>query len=159
MALNRVLLVGRLTRDPELRYTPAGVPVAQFGLAVQRVTKDESGDYGVDFFNIVAWRRTAEYVSNYLTKGRLVSVDGRLQARSWVDQSGQKRTAIEIVAENVDGLERRPDAEHGASAEGDPDHPAVEHDENAPPRTERKPRPATPSSSSSDQEDDPFADE
>src|SRR5579871_2974794 len=97
MSLNRVVLIGRLTRDPEMKYTTNGVPVAQFGIAVNRYTKNEQGEYETDFFNIVAWRRTAEFVSNYLTKGRLVAVDGRLQTRSWVDQqSGQKRTAYEI---------------------------------------------------------------
>src|ERR1051326_6121856 len=93
MSLNRVVLIGRLTRDPEMKYTPQGVAVTQMGIAVQRFTKNETGDYDVDFFNVVAWRRTAEFAANYLTKGRLVSVDGRLQTRSWVDQaSGQKRS-------------------------------------------------------------------
>lgn len=108
--LNRVVLVGRLTRDPEIKFTPAGVAVAQLGIAVQRFTKNDSGDYDVDFFNVVAWRRTAEFADKYLTKGRLVSVDGRLQTRSWVDQaSGQKRSVVEIVADNIDGLDRRGD--------------------------------------------------
>lgn len=68
MALNRVVLVGRLTRDPELKYTPAGVPIATMGIAVDRFTKDESGNYEVDFFNVTAWRRTAEFAQNYLKK-------------------------------------------------------------------------------------------
>ena len=84
--LNRVVLVGRLTRDPEMKYTPQGVAVAQMGIAVQRFTKNETGDYDVDFFNVTAWKRTAEYVTQYLKKGRLVSIDGRLQTRSWTDQ-------------------------------------------------------------------------
>lgn len=110
MALNRVVLIGRLTRDPEVRYTTAGVPVATLGIAVHRVTKNESGDYDVDFFNVVAWRRTAEFAQNYLKKGRLISVDGRLQTRSWTDQqSGQKRTVVEIVADSLEGLDRRED--------------------------------------------------
>src|SRR5690242_7354616 len=114
MSVNRVVLVGRLTRDPELKYTPAGVPVAQLGIAVNRITKNEQGEYEVDFFNVTAWRRTAEFAQSYLTKGRLVSVDGRLQTRSWVDQaSGQKRTVYEIVADHLEGLDRRGDEAGG----------------------------------------------
>ncbi|CCW35168.1 single-strand binding protein [Chthonomonas calidirosea] len=110
MSVNRVVLVGRLTRDPEMRYTPSGVPVTQFGLAVNRFTRNEQGDYDVDFFNIVVWRKTAEFVSQYAKKGRLIAVDGRLQTRSWIDQtSGQKRSVVEIVGENVQLLDRRPD--------------------------------------------------
>jgi single stranded DNA-binding protein len=123
MALNRVVLVGRLTKDPELKYTPAGVPVATMGIAVDRFTKDESGNYEVDFFNVTAWRRTAEFAQNYLKKGRLVSVDGRLQTRSWVDQAtGMKRSAVDIVADNLDpvgprpaGEEFVPDGEHAST--------------------------------------------
>jgi len=112
MSLNRVVLIGRLTRDPEMRYTPQGIAVATMGIAVDRFTKDDQGEYETDFFNIVAWRRSAEFASNYLKKGRLVSVDGRLQARSWVEQtSGQKRTVYEIVAENIQGLDKRSDSE------------------------------------------------
>ena len=118
MSLNRVTLVGRLTRDPELKYTPQGVPVASMGIAVNRFTKNESGDYDVDFFNITAWRRTAEFANNYLKKGRLVSVDGKLQARSWVDAaSGQKRTSVEIVAEDIQGLDKRTDGEASGAEE------------------------------------------
>ncbi len=116
-SLNRVVLVGRLTRDPEMKYTPQGIAVAQMSIAVDRFTKDETGDYITDFFNIVAWRRTAEYASNYLGKGRLIAVDGRLQARSWTDQAtGQKRTAVEIVADSIQSLERRDSA--AAQGEG-----------------------------------------
>lgn len=111
MSLNRVVLVGRLTRDPEVRYTPSGIPVAQFGIAVNRITRNEQGDYDVDFFSVVSWRRTAEFVSQYAKKGRLVAIDGRLQARSWVDQtSGQKRSVVEIVADSVQLLDRRSDS-------------------------------------------------
>jgi single-strand DNA-binding protein len=111
MSVNRVVLVGRLTRDPELKYTTTGVAVATMSIAVDRITKDESGNYETDFFNIVAWRRTAEFAQQYLTKGRLIAVDGRLQQRSWVDQaSGQKRSVVEIVADSLQGLERKSDA-------------------------------------------------
>ena len=112
MSLNRVVLVGRLTADPEMRYTPQGVAVAQMRIAVNRVTKDEQGNYETDFFNVVAWRRSAEFAGQYLNKGRLVSIDGRLRTRSWVDQAtGQKRSVVEIEAENVEGLDRKQDGE------------------------------------------------
>lgn len=117
--LNRVVLVGRLVADPEMKYTPAGVAVATMRIAVNRITKNEQGEYDADFFNIVAWRRTAEFASNYLTKGRLVAVDGRLQARSWVAQDGSKRSTVEVVADNLEGLDRRGDAAGGSPpAEG-----------------------------------------
>lgn len=117
--LNRVILIGRLTRDPELKYTPQGQPVATMGLAVNRFTKDENNNYEVDFFNIVAWRRTAEFANNYLTKGRLVSVDGRIQTRSYVAADGTKRNVFEIVAENLEGLDRKGDGEGGSYAGGE----------------------------------------
>src|SRR5438270_3448829 len=117
MSLNRVVLIGRLTRDPEMKYTPQGIAVATMGIAVDRFTKDDQGEYETDFFNVVAWRRSAEFASNYLKKGRLVSIDGRLQARSWVEQtSGQKRTVYEIVAENIQGLDKRGDADASGEA-------------------------------------------
>lgn len=104
--LNRVILVGRLVADPELRYTPSGVPVASFRLAVDRQFKSQSGDRETDFINIVAWRRSAEFASNYLGKGRLVAVEGRLQIRQWTTNDGQKRTTAEVVADNIQGLDR-----------------------------------------------------
>jgi single-strand DNA-binding protein len=153
MSLNRVVLVGRLTADPdELKYTPAGVPVTTLRIAVNRVTKNDQGDYESDFFNVTAWRRTAEFASKYLGKGRLISVDGRLQTRSWVDQaSGQKRTAFEIVADNIEGLDRRGDENVGA-----------DRDEGAPAgRPSQSPaRSAAPRPASEDSDDlDPFAEE
>jgi single-strand DNA-binding protein len=147
--LNRVVMIGRLTRDPELKYTPQGVPVATFGIAVQRYTKNETGDYDVDFFNVTAWRRTAEFVQNYVTKGRLVALEGRLQTRSWVDQaSGQKRTNFEIVADNVEALERRTDGEAPQAESGG---------ERSAPARASAPRPTTPGPDID--ETDPFADE
>jgi len=164
MSLNRVVLIGRLTRDPELKYTPAGVPVAQLGIAVQRFTKNEQGDYEVDFFNIVAWRRTAEFAQNYLTKGRLISVDGRLQTRSWVDQtSGQKRTAFEIVADNIEGLDRREDGGAPHPHEGDMDTVPTAASAPAPRPAAARPAAAgsrnTPPPDDVLDEADPFADE
>jgi len=148
MSLNRVVLVGRLTADPEMKYTPSGVPVASLRIAVNRITKNDQGEYEADFFNVTAWRRTAEFCSNYLTKGRLISLDGRLQTRSWVDQaSGQKRTAFEIVAENIEGLDRRGDG--GGSEAGEEGAPAGRP---APARQYTAPAPV-------DDDSDPFADE
>jgi len=155
MSLNRIVLIGRLTRDPEMKYTPQGIPVATMGIAVNRFTKNDQGDYEVDFFNIVAWRRSAEFASNYLKKGRLVSIDGRLQARNWVEQAtGQKRTAYEIVAENIQGLDRSTDLEPTSDAEmGTEARPA------APARTSGA-RPAATAPPADDiDESDPFADE
>lgn len=119
MSINRVVLTGNLARDIELRYTPAGVAVASTAIAVQRFTKNESGDYDVDFFNITAFQRTADFMSKYLSKGSKVALEGRLQSRSWVDQaSGQKRTAYEVVVDNVQSLSSRQDSEGGSSYSG-----------------------------------------
>ncbi|HIE52628.1 MAG TPA: single-stranded DNA-binding protein [Armatimonadetes bacterium] len=93
--VNRIVLVGRLTRDPELRYTPNGVPVAQFRIAVDRPFRNARGERETDFINVVAWRQSAEFVHQYLSKGRLVGVDGRLQIRSYTTQDGQQRTVAD----------------------------------------------------------------
>src|SRR5438270_4012416 len=112
--LNRIVLIGRLTKDPESKYTPNGIAVAQFSIAVDRFSKNpETGEKETDFINIVAFRRTAEFVTQYITKGRLVSVDGRLQIRSWVAQDGTKRYMTEVIADNVQGLDRAKDGEGG----------------------------------------------
>ena len=98
--LNNVVLMGRLTKDPELKQTPQGISVAQFSLAVERnYAKGEEKQ--TDFINIIAWRNTADFVSKYFTKGQLVAVRGRLQTRTWQDQSGQKRYATDVVADEV----------------------------------------------------------
>ena len=100
--LNRIFLMGRLTRDPELRHTQTGTAVASFTLAVDRDFKDKnSGERATDFINVVAWRQTGEFVSRYFTKGRMAVVEGRLQMRDWTDKDGNKRTAAEVVADNV----------------------------------------------------------
>ena len=104
--LNRVVLIGRLVADPELRYTPNGVPVASLRIAVDR-PKSQSGEKQTDFINIVLWRQQAEFAANYLNKGRLVAVDGRLQIRQWTTQEGQKRSTAEVVAQTIQALDRR----------------------------------------------------
>lgn len=104
--LNRVILIGRLTRDPELRYTPTGVAVTNFRIAVNRPFRNQQGEFEADFFNVVCWRKLAETVAQYMTKGRLVAVDGRLQTRSYQTADGQNRRVTEIVAESVRFLDR-----------------------------------------------------
>lgn len=99
--LNRIVLIGRLTKDPELRYTPNGVAVATFTLAVDRMRKNAQGERETDFINIVVWQKQAENVANYLSKGKLAAVDGRLQIRSFDGQDGQRRWMTEVVAETV----------------------------------------------------------
>ena len=99
--LNKIILMGRLTRDPELRRTQSGTAVASFSLAVERDFKEASGERATDFIDIVAWRSTAEFVSKYFTKGRMAVVEGRLQIRDWTDKDGGKRRSAEVVAENV----------------------------------------------------------
>jgi single-strand DNA-binding protein len=105
--LNQVVLIGRLTRDPELRYTPGnGVPVATFTLAVDRPFTNQQGERDADFINIVTWRKLAENCANYLKKGSLAAVTGRLQIRSYDDNQGVRRKVSEVVADNVRFLDR-----------------------------------------------------
>lgn len=100
--LNHITIMGRLTRDPELRRTASGIAVASFSLAVDRdFTNRESGEKETDFIDCVAWRQTGEFVSKYFTKGRMAVVSGRLQIRSWTDNDGNKRRSAEVVADNV----------------------------------------------------------
>jgi len=103
---NRIILIGRLTRDPELRYVPSGAPVANFTLAVDRPFRDQQGNRETDFIDIVAWRKLAEQVSQYMTKGRMVAVEGRLQLRSYETQDGQKRKVAEVIADGIRFLDR-----------------------------------------------------
>ncbi|MDD3268970.1 MAG: single-stranded DNA-binding protein [Syntrophomonadaceae bacterium] len=110
--LNRVILIGRLTRDPELRYTPSGTAVATFTLAVGRKFKRDE----TDFIPIVTWTKLAEHCANYLSKGRMVAVEGRIQVRTYDTQEGQKRWVTEVVAEDVRFLEKA-----GTSTGGSPD--------------------------------------
>ena len=112
--LNRIIIQGRMTKDPELRHTPSGVPVASFTLAVDRDFKDkQTGEKATDFIDIVAWRQTAEFVSRYFTKGRMAVVVGSLQLRDWTDRDGGKRRAAEVVADTVYFGDSRRDAEAG----------------------------------------------
>ena len=99
--LNKIIIMGRLTRDPELRRTGSGTAVTSFSLACDRDFKSQSGDKETDFIEIVAWKNTAEFVSKYFSKGRMAVVEGRLQIRDWTDKAGNKRTTAEVVADNV----------------------------------------------------------
>ena len=144
--LNHIVLMGRLTRDPELRRTGSGVAVASFSLAVDRDFQSrDSGERETDFIDIVAWRSTAEFVSKYFTKGKMAVVSGRLQIRSWTDKEGNKRRTAEVVADNVYFGESRRESQDGGfrqsygggqnyggsqtfSQGGAPAQPSVEHD-------------------------------
>lgn len=115
--LNRTIIMGRLTRDPELRRTQSGTVVASFALAVERDFKDKAtGEKAADFIDIVAWRGTAEFVARYFTKGRLAVVEGRIQTRSYEDKNGSKRKAVEVVADNVYFADSRKDGDSTSGA-------------------------------------------
>jgi single-strand DNA-binding protein len=117
--LNRIVLIGRLTRDPELRYVPSGHPVVSFTLAVDRSFANQQGERETDFIDIVAWRKLAEQVSQHLSKGRLVAVEGRLQIRSYETQDGQKRKVAEVVADGVRFLDRKATGVAVGAAQGE----------------------------------------
>ena len=114
VSFNRVVLAGNMTRDPELRFTNDGIPVCSFGIAVNRV---RSRSEEVDFFNISAWRELGETIANYKKKGDPILVEGRLQYRTWEAQDGSKRSAVDVVADNVQFLGRG-DAEDGGGSGG-----------------------------------------
>ena len=116
--LNHIVLMGRLTKDPELRRTASGTSVATFSIAVERdFGNRETGDKETDFIDIVAWRQTAEFVSKFFSKGRMAVVSGRLQIRQWNDKDGNKRRSAEVVAENVYfGDSRRENGESAPAA-------------------------------------------
>ena len=143
--VNNVVLVGRLTRDPEMRYTPNGVAVTNFRLAVDRIPRRDQPreERQADFIDIVTWRQTAEFCGNYLNKGALVSIEGRIQVRNWETQDGQRRQSVEVVGNRVQSLESRAERERRQQMAGD----AAE--EPSPPPEDEAPPPAA----------DPFADE
>lgn len=119
--LNRIVLMGRLTRDPELRKTQSDTPVCSFSLAVDRDYKKDGEKKETDFIDIVAWRATAEFVSKFFTKGRVAVVEGRLQIRDWTDKEGNKRRSAEINADNVYFGDSRPTQAEGSSGTGETD--------------------------------------
>jgi single-strand DNA-binding protein len=107
--INRVILVGRMANDTELRYTPSGIAVAQFRLAVERPFKSAEGQKETDFIDIVAWRQPAQFAADYLRKGRMAGVEGRLQVRAYTTREGQRRKAVEVVADSVRALDKGKD--------------------------------------------------
>ena len=113
--LNHIAIMGRLGRDPELRHTQSGTPVASFSLAVDRDFKDKNtGERTTDWVDVVAWRSTGEFVSKYLAKGRMVVVEGRLQMRDWTDKEGNKRRSAEVVASSVYFADSKPSDGQGS---------------------------------------------
>ena len=116
--LNKIIIMGRLTHDPELRRTPSGNAVVSFSLAVDRYFKNQNGEKETDFIDVVAWRSSAEFVSRYFTKGRMAVVEGRLQIRAWQDRDGNKRHSAEVIAENVYFGDSKKDGDRGESYQG-----------------------------------------
>ncbi len=117
--LNHIVIMGRLTRDPELRRTGSGIAVASFSLAVDRdFAPRDGGERETDFIDCVAWRQTGEFVSKYFTKGRMAVVSGRLQIRNWTDKDGNKRRTAEVIADNVYFGDSKRDADNGGSYGG-----------------------------------------
>ena len=163
MSLNRVTLIGRMVRDPELRTTNTGKNVVEFSIAVsKRIKPTDPNQPDADFFRITAWNQTADYVSNYGGKGRLTAVDGRLQSRKYVDKDGNNREIVEVVADNVNLLDRREDAAGSGGAEsggyasgGGQGASSGNGGGNSRPAAQ----PARPASAPAADEYDPFADE
>ena len=140
--LNKIVLMGRLTRDPELRHTAGGVPVTSFSLACERDYRAQGEERQTDFIDIVCWRHNAEFTAKYFKKGLLVAVAGRLQTRKWVDKEGNNRTGYEIVADETHFAERRQDTPGYEM----PPHPA---DDGAPPAQRAQTAPPQSSSAAS----------
>ncbi|RWZ54717.1 single-stranded DNA-binding protein [Halobacillus fulvus] len=147
--LNRVVLVGRLTKDPDLRYTPNGVAVANFTIAVNRPFSSNSGDRDADFINCVVWRRAAENLANFMNKGSLVGVDGRLQSRSFDNQEGKRVFVTEVVADSVQFLESKGSSQGGGNRGGSGFQP----NQNQPASNQFG------SNQNNNKQDDPFADQ
>ena len=125
-SVNKVILIGRLGKDPEMKYTPSGVTVAKFSLATDESYKDRAGEQQkrTEWHNIVAWSKLAEICGEYLTKGKLIYIEGRIQSRQWEDQSGNKRTSYEIIARDMKMLGSKADSERAASASASGDRAA-----------------------------------
>ena len=118
--MNKLTIIGNLTRDPELRYTNSNVPVASFRIAVDRdFGRGENGEKQTDFIDVVAWRQTGEFVSKYFTKGSMAVVSGRLQMRDWTDRDGNKRYSFDVLAENVEFCEKKNSSADGNGSQSD----------------------------------------
>ncbi len=118
--MNRAMLVGRLTTKPELRYTSSNLPFARFSVAVNRTYSNAQGERETDFINVVVWRKQAENVCNFLNKGSLVSVEGRIQTGSYDDKDGNKRYTMEVVADSVQFLESKSQSQNRSQASSEP---------------------------------------
>jgi len=150
-SVNKVILIGRLGRDPEVKYTPSGAPVAKFSLATDEVFKDRSGEQQkrTEWHNIVAWNKLAEICGEYLTKGKQVYIEGSIRSRQWEDQAGNKRTGYDIVARDMRMLGSKADADRVPTAAA-----AAPPAERAP--AEKTPAPEPPPESEITDEDVPF---
>ena len=155
--LNRIVLIGRLTRDPEQSYATSGVAIAKFSVAVDRPLRNENGERDTDFIDCVAFKQRAEFLHKYVHKGRLVAVEGRLQIRQWVAQDGSKRRSAEVLVDSVETLERARETgdEDGAGSAGGYGGPAGGFGQSSAPRQPMAPPPPT----SIDDHPDPFGDE
>ncbi|MGH9326588.1 MAG: single-stranded DNA-binding protein [Terriglobia bacterium] len=124
-SINKVILIGRLGKDPEVKYTPSGAPVAKFSLATDEVFKDRAGEQQrrTEWHNVVAWNKLAEICGEYLTKGKQVYIEGSIRSRQWEDQTGNKRTAYDIVAREMKMLGSKSDADRPASSFSESDRP------------------------------------
>jgi len=160
--MNKIILIGRLATDPELKYTPSGVAVTDFRIAVDRPFKNANGEREADFITVKAWREQAEFVANYFHKGRRCAVDGRLEMRSWVAQDGTKRYAAEVVAERIEFVDSQREEDRAPREPGEA-QPAYQSRQPATGYTERPaPAPAANAQApAADEPDygDPFADQ
>jgi single-strand DNA-binding protein len=152
-SVNKVILIGRLGRDPEVKYTPSGAPVAKFSLATDEVFKDRSGEQQkrTEWHNIVAWNKLAEICGEYLTKGKQVYIEGSIRSRQWEDQAGNKRTAYDIVARDMRMLGSKAESDRAAASASAAAAPLPER---AP--VEKPPAPEPPPEPEITDEDVPF---
>lgn len=133
--MNKAILLGRLVKEPELRYTTSGTAVATFTLAVDRRFQKQGEERQADFINCVAWQKTAEFVANYFTKGQMMALSGSIQVRTWEDNDGHKRYATEVIADDVEFAESKKSSENAtpkAPAQPKADFEEVEHDDSLP---------------------------
>ena len=161
MQLNRIVLIGRLTRDPEERFTSDGVETSKFAVAVNRTGRAREGEPSADFFNVVCFRQTAKFVNQYLRRGNLVAVDGRVHISEYTDREGQKRTWVEVIADNVQNLTPRGE-EAAAEPQGRRGGRDRDFNEGEPPQTRtqsRREQPRQGRSYGDDEGGDPFAEE
>ncbi|MBZ5542107.1 MAG: single-stranded DNA-binding protein [Acidobacteriia bacterium] len=154
-SVNKVILIGRLGKDPELKYTPSGAQVCKFSVATDAVWKDKTGEQQkqTEWHNIVAWGKLAEICAEYLTKGKQVYIEGSIRSRQWEDQSGNKRTAYDIVARQMTMLGSRADSERAATDRSTSEHATSEH---APTERPGSPPPEAPPEPEITDEDIPF---